>query len=309
MNKKVLNALLTIIVILIVVIFSVFFYMYIREDGTTASVYDDVSANTEMNFDDIVANSNELDNYDTEKLLPFTGAFPGIDIISVLAEKENIKEFSNEQILRLGFAKVTKEDWVDSYVAEDEPVSISAELLDGYIKDIFGSGVKYEKANFSNKGYSIDRDFTSHTSSYEAVYVPETDTYTINHEAGDGINENYIHLLAPNTSKIKGNVEIELPYVFVVYGDDMVKGEIDGQEVEGFEYIIYAGCDYNTKTFTEELGRFNEFDDLANDEGVVDMVQIIEDIAKKDLSKVKKVTLVYAPNEANTEYILKEIKK
>lgn len=89
----------------------------------------------------------------------------------------------------------------------------------------------------------------------------------------------------------------------------MAKGEIDGQEVEGFEYIIYANCDYDTKTFTEELGRFNEFDDLANDEGVVDMTEIIGDIAKKDLAKVKKITLKYAPNEANTEYVLKEIKK
>lgn len=309
MNKKVLNTLLTIIVILIVVIFSVFFYMYIKDDGTTESVYDDVSANTGMNADDVVANSDGLDNYDTDKLLPFTGAFPWIDIISILAEKEDIKEFSNEQILRLGFAKVTKEDWADSYIAEGEPVSIPAELLDGYIKDIFGSDVKYEKANFSNKDYSIDKDFTSHTSSYEAVYVPETDTYTINHVAGDGINENHIQLLEPNTSKIRGNLEIEVPYVFVVYGDEMAKGEIDGQEVEGFEYIIYANCDYDTKTFTEELGRFNEFDDLANDEGVVDMTEIIGDIAKKDLAKVKKITLKYAPNEANTEYVLKEIKK
>ena len=72
MNKKVLNTLLTIIVILIVVIFSVFFYMYIRDDGTTESVYDDVSANTGMNADDVVANSDRLDNYDTDKLLPFT---------------------------------------------------------------------------------------------------------------------------------------------------------------------------------------------------------------------------------------------
>ena len=51
------------------------------------------------------------------------------------------------------------------------------------------------------------------------------------------------------------------------------------------------------------------FDDLANDEGVVDMTEIIGDIAKKDLAKVKKITLKYAPNEANTEYVLKEIKK
>ena len=39
------------------------------------------------------------------------------------------------------------------------------------------------------------------------------------------------------------------------------------------------------------------------------MTEIIGDIAKKDLAKVKKITLKYAPNEANTEYVLKEIKK
>lgn len=314
MNKKVLNASLTIIVILIVVIFSALFYMYTRDNGTTESVYDEVSTN--INTDDMVANSDVLDNsedttleYDEEKLLPFTGAFSGVNIISILAEKADIKEFSNEQVLRLGFAKVTKDDWVDSYVGEGEPVSIPAGLLDDYIKNIFGQNAKYEKANFSNKTYSIDRDVSSPTSSYDITYVPESDTYTINHTVGDGIDENYIKLLTPTTSKIRGKVEIELPYVFVVYGDERVKGELDGQEIEGFEYIVYANCDYDTKTFSEELGRFNEFDDLANEDGIVDMSEIVENVAQKNMSKVKKLTFVYEPNEEQTEYILKEIRK
>ena len=316
MNKKVLNALLTIIVILVVVIFSAFFYMYIRDDGTARSIYDEVPVNSNNNGlpEDVLANSNELEGeedttleYDSGKLLPFTGAFPSVDIISVLAGKEDLKEFSNEQILRLGFAKVTKEDWYDSYVGEGEPVSIPASVLDGYIKDIFGQDVKYEKASFSNDMYSIDKDFSRPTSSCKVTYTPENDTYVINHEYGDGINENYIKLLEPTTSKIRGKVEIELPYVFVVYSDEMVKGELDGIETEGFEYIVYANCDYDTKTFSEELGRFTEFDDLANEEGIVDMNEIVGNIAKKDLHKVNKVTFVYEPNE--TEYVLKEIRK
>lgn len=322
MNKKVLNVLLTIIVILIVFVFSSFFYMYMVNDGTTTSVYDEVSTNININStaEEMYANSDKVDGsennvleYDTEKLLPFTGAFPGVDIIALLAEKGDEKEFSNEQILRLGFAKVTKEDWVDSYIGEGEPVSIPASVLDVYIKDIFGKDVKYEKASFSNDMYSIDKDVKIPTSSCKVTYTPENDTYVINHQAGDGINENYIKLLEPTASKIKGKVEIELPYVFVVYGDEMVKGKSEfdwvESEMSGFEYIVYANCNYDTKTFSEELGRFTEFDDLANEDGIVDMSEIVNNIAKKDLHKVNKVTFVYESNETNTEYILKEIRK
>jgi len=87
----------------------------------------------------------------------------------------------------------------------------------------------------------------------------------------------------------------------------MVSGEVDGQEAQGFEYIIYANCDYKTKNFSEEFGRFTEFD--VNENGEFIFLDHIENIKNKNLAKLQSLHLIYKLNEAGTEYVLKEIKK
>lgn len=308
MNKKILNVSLVIIVILIVIIFGSLFYVYSKRD-VSDSVYEDVNQNL-LASTNIVANEDEGKKeikYELQTIMPFTGAFPYRDIVPFLFEDTN---FSNEQILMLGFSKVTKDDWADSYTAENKPLSISANILDGYIKNIFGQNVQYEKGNFSNMKYSIDKDFESHTNSYEAVYVPETDTYTINHVEGDGIDENFIEFLEPSVSKIQGRLEVEIPYVFVVYADEQVSGTMeDGTPIGGFEYILYGKCDYPSKTFTEEIGRYSDIDPEVLAIQEFNQEEYIKNIAKKDLSRIPKLTLVYEPNEEQTEYVLKQVNK
>lgn len=308
MNKKILNFALLIIVILIVIIFSAMLYYMIDQNKATNSIYDDVhtandtiSANTsEDEAQTSIVQTIDVNDEEFKKIYPFTGAFPRVDIMPFVFEKGDITAFSNEQILSLGFSKVTKDDWASSYVSEGEPVSISATVLDKYIKDIFGTNVQYQKANFSNAKYSLNKDGSSHTTSADVVYVPETDTYTINLTPGDGIGENHIYMFEPTVSKIQNSIEIEIPYAYVVYADNVY-------ETSDFPYTLYANYNSETKTFEEELGSSTEY--VQNEFGGLDSVDAVQDIAKKNLSKIKKLRLIYSASEDGTELVLKEIKK
>jgi hypothetical protein len=312
MNTKVLNFSLIIITILIVVIFASEFYI-ITKSRATRSVFDDIKTDniSETSQDEIASNENmqsssSNDDFNAEKIYPFTGAFPEVDAIAYICKDNSITEFSNEDILRLGFAKVTKDDWADSYTAEGSPVSIPASLLDEYIKDIFGQDVVYTKANFSNTSYSISKDGSSPTSSYNVTYVPETDSYTINHVTGDGIGENFISFINLTTSKIKGNVEIEAQYVFVVPSDEeTVTKEVNGEQYSSFEYTVYANYDFETKTFSGELGKFSEFD--VEEDGSFNMSNQISNICSGKENQMQTLEFLYESNE-NGEQVLKEIK-
>lgn len=304
MNKKVLNFLLSIIVILIVIIFACAFYIF-SQNRASSSIFDDVETSV-ANVN--TQSSNEIEDFTNKlvKLYPFTGAFPDVDVIPFIFESKPISNFSNEQILRLGFAKVTKDDWATTYISETEPVSIPASLLDKYIKDIFGENIQYTKTNFSNSGYTIDKDYVSSTSSYSATYVAESDTYVIDHVEGDGVDENNVCLLKPSIAKIYGNVEIEVPYVFIEVADELLTREIDGIEESTFEYIIYTNCDYELKTFSGELGRFSGFD--VNENGEFIMLDNINEICNKHLAEIQTLQFIYENNTEQTAQILKEIK-
>lgn len=306
MNKKVLNFLLSIIVILIVIIFACAFYIF-SQNRASSSIFDDVEVST-SNVNSQEEFTNEVENFTDklEKLYPFTGAFSEVDIIPFIFETRPISNFSNEQILRLGFAKVTKEDWATTYISETDPVSIPASLLDKYIKDIFGENIQYTKTNFSNSGYSIDKDYVSPTSSYMVTYVAESDTYVIDHIEGDGVDENNICLLKPSIAKIYGNIEIEVPYVFIEVADELLTREIEGIEESTFEYIVYTNCNYENKTFSGELGRFSGFD--VNENGEFIMLDNINEICNKHLSEIQTLQFIYENNEDQTAQILKEIK-
>lgn len=306
MNKKILNFLLSIIVILIVIIFACAFYIF-SQNRASSSIFDDIEA--------VTSNTVSQENIQTvtenfadklEKLYPFTGAFPDVDVIPFIFETKPITNFSNEQILRLGFAKVTKDDWASTYISETEPVSIPASLLDKYIKDIFGENVQYTKTNFSNSGYTVDKDYVSPTSSYKATYVAESDTYVIDHVEGDGVNEDNICLLEPSISKIYDNIEIEVPYVFIKVADELLTREVNGGEESTYEYIIYTNYNYEDKTFSGEIGRFSGFD--VNEDGTFVMLDNINKICNKHLPEIQKLQLIYQGNENQTEQILKEIR-
>lgn len=304
MNKnKLLNFLLSIIVIIIVVVFSVIYY-YICDHKAEISIYDELSAPVSNTQNGSLATPEILNIESTEvqTIYPFTGAFPSVDIIPFLKENlGKVENLSNEQILRLGWAKVTKDDWADTYTSEHDTVSIKAEVLDKYIKDIFGN-IEYTKSDFSNMEYQVSGDEKPHTNSYEIKYDAETDSYIRNHMPGDGIGETRVYI--PNVTAVKiGNyIKIDVKTVIEVPEEVIVKDETTGENINTFKNTVYDKYDFETKTLGNKLLEFTE-ENISSEE---DYKKIYKDI---DLSKLNNISFMYELNSETGKYELNEIQK
>ena len=308
MRNKILNFFLSIIVILIVIIFCIVYY-YIFNNKAEISIYHELQ--TENNINEEIEETSiediEVLNFESsqiQKIYPFTGAFPSIDIMSIMQEDGAlVQDLSNEQILRLAWAKVTKEDWAASYTGEGNPLSIKAELLDKYVKDIFGN-IQYEKQDFSNREYKVDNseNFTFHTNSYEVKYDASTDTYIAQHVPGDGIGETRVALPSVTAIEYDDEIKIDIKTVIVVPEEVLEQDEITGEDKYYFNYKVYDRYDTVTKTLGKELMQYKETEISSE----VEQNQIYKDL---NLSDLNTISLIYKLDKDTGEYILKEIKK
>ena len=312
MRNKLLNFFLSIIVILIVVIFSIVYY-YMYNNKAEISVYNELYTKEDATIRDEVI--EEKDNFEDievlniasskiQKIFPFTGAFPNINIIPFVQEDiGTVQELSNEQILRLGWSKVTKQDWAESYTGEGNPVSIKAELLDKYIKDIFGN-IEYEKQDFSNNKYLVNpyEGLTAHTSSYEVKYDAETDTYVASHTPGDGIDESRIEFPSITAIQYEDEIKIDVKTVISVPEEVQGKDETTGQDIYYLNFKVYDTYNPVTKTLGNELMQY----DNRNIYSEEDIVKQYKDL---DLSKLNTLSFIYKLNSDTGEYNLIEIKK
>ncbi len=80
----------------------------------------------------------------------------------------------------------------------------------------------------------------------------------------------------------------------LVYADNVY-------ETPDFPYTVYANYNVEAKTFEDELGSATEIGDFTEDP--------LEDLIQKNLSKMRKLRLIYSMSEDGTELTLKEIKK
>lgn len=299
MNQKLLNFMLSIIVILIVVIFNIAYY-FVQQHIANPSIYDDVEqVSNVQEFQYLEPEILNVKSSQIQKIYPFTGAFPGKDIIAFMQEDSTkIENFSNEQILRLAWAKVTKEDWADTYISEDNPVSIKAEVLDKYVKDIFGN-IEYEKTDFSNTEYKIDPDenLKAHSSTYEVKYDAQTDTYTCFHIEGDGVDENRVNFPSITAIKFQNKIRIDVKTVIVEPEEAMAE-----DNTYYFRYKVYDKYDHKTKTYGNQLLEYTE-NDFSYQEDIAD---IYKDL---NLSKLNTISFIYELNSETNEYNLKEIQK
>ena len=243
--------------------------------------------------------SLDFQDEDVQKIYPFTGAFPTNDL-AYLTKLKNVdrKNMTNEFVLRMGFAKVTKDDWADSYVAEDEPVEIDARILDKYIKNIFGE-IEYNHTDFSNEDLAIDKSFTS---LYNNKYNKETDTYTINLNVGDGVGDSYIEAHTITTTQYGDRIEIVVNPIYMknLGQKKNKKGEY------AFYYKCYSSYDFKTSEFDGELtGEIETSIYNALDNGKVEFVDEVKNI---NIDKLEKYTLTYRLNRKTNIFEFESLK-
>ena len=241
-----------------------------------------------------------IDDEKIQKIYPFTGAFPTNEF-AYLSKLKNVnrESMTNEFILRTAFAKVTKDDWAESYKGEGKPVKIDAKILDEYIADIFGN-IEYKHTDFSNFDLSIDG---AETSLYEAEYDEKTKTYTIDLKEGDGLEDSYIDIHTIKASQHGDKIEI---IINPIYLDNIgEKKNEDGNYA--FYYKTYSSYDFKNKKFEGELT--GELDKIYNSYTL--NLEFVDEIKNIDVENLETYILTYRLNgKTNTfEFESLEYKK
>lgn len=220
-----------------------------------------------------------------QKIYPFTGAFPTNEFAYLTKLKNvNRENMTNEFILRTAFAKVIKDDWAESYAGEGEPVEIDAKILEGYIEDIFGN-IEFTHDDFSNMDLSIDG---AETSLYEAEYKEKTKSYTINFNAGDGVEDSYVDVHTIKASQHGDKIKI---VINPIYLDNIGEKENDEGE-NAFYYKAYSSYDFKTEKFENELT--GELDKIYNAYTI--NLEFVDEIKNINVEDLETYTLTYRLN-------------
>lgn len=258
--------------------------------------------NNSYNENQYINNSGillEFEEEDVQKIYPFNGAYPTNEIV-YLSKLKNVdrNNMTNEFILRTAFAKVQKEDWAESYVAEGEPVKIDAKILEEYIKDVFGD-VVFKHEDFSNKDLELDG---ATTMLYENKYDKKTNSYIINLEPGDGMGDSYAEGLKTTAIKYGDRIEIE---VKPIYLDNMgQRKNKDGDYT--FFYDIYASYNFKTKKFENKLVEKIESSIYkTTNAGKLEVIDEIKNINDEDLETY---TLTYRLNGKTNRFEFESLK-
>lgn len=241
----------------------------------------------------------DFDDDDIQKIYPFNGAYPTNEIVYI-AKLKNVDRanMTNEFVLRTAFAKVKKEDWAESYVGEGEPVKIDAEILEGYIKDIFGD-VAFTHEDFSNKDLIFD-DAT--TMLYENKYDKKTNSYTINLEAGDGMEDSYVDLLKTIVTKYGDRIEIEIKPIYL----DNIGQNKNKDGDYAFFYDIYSSYNFKNEKFENKLVENVESSiyKTTND----GKLEVIDEIKNINDEKLESYILTYKLNGKTNEFEFESLK-
>ena len=229
--------------------------------------------------------SLDINGSKIQKIYPFTGAFP-TDELAYLSKLKNVnrENMTNEFILRMAFAKVTKDDWSESYIAEDKPLEIDAKVLEGYVSDIFGN-IDYVHSDFSNFDLEIDG---ATTKLYEAKYNEKTKTYKITSKAGDGVEDSFVDAHTIKATQHGDKIKI---VINPIYFDNLGQRENDeGENV--FYYKAYASYDFKNKMFENELT--DEIDSIYNKYTL--NFEYSDEIKNIDANDLETYTLIYRLN-------------
>ena len=308
-DKQISNSKINKLVICLVIMFVLVTGMYIFTNTDTSI---DTNANTQ-NFasnevinvtEDVIVNKNddikeaegeEIDFYSDEvqNLFPITGAFPTGNL-AYITKLRNIEEIDNDFILKAAFSKVTKDDWADSYVREGEELNVNSDVLDEYIKQIFGD-IEYKKEDFNNEDIKYDN---STAGIYNIKYNEEENKYYININTGD-VDESVIVYLYPKAIKYKDRLEITIHPLYI-----RNCGEAQDQDGNySFSYIAYRHYNYESNSFvsrlTDTMNGIYQYNEETDKE---EYNKLIQGIQEKDLETY---TFIYKLNEDTNSYELK----
>ena len=305
-RKKInrINFLLIILIVLFILV-TVFYVINNNKSVNTIANIENISNNELINntlenilVDNTTDNTEmyqeELDFYSEEvqSLFPITGAFPTASL-SYISRLRNIEKanIDNDTILKLAFSKVTKDDWSSSYESETEQLSIDGDILDKYVRQIFGD-IDYKKDNFNNEDIKYDNSISG---IYNISYNEEENKYYININTGD-VDESIIEFLYPKAVKKSNSIEITIHPIYIKNF-----GEVQDEEGNtAFSYIVYKHFNFETNSFVSRItDTINEIWQYNEETGEEEYNKLIQGIQEKDLETY---VLIYNYNKDTDKY-------
>ena len=286
MEKKKVRAgtAISIIVVLLIIIGGLCGYIYTNRNNNNETQANSNEINT---VGDITEQGQEIDfnSAEVQKIMPFTGAFPSTEYRYLYKLGDiNASNITNEFILRMAFSKVTKEDWADSYKGEDQPVSIGANVLDQYVKDIFGN-VSYTKTEFSNKDLEVNINGQGQANIYDSKL--DGDRIVINWLLGADVDSDIIEMASKKAVKYSDRIEITLNPIILKFEN---QSEDDGNMI----YTTYSRYNYDNQECEGEVkANVSESDALSN----------------IDISKLDTIKLIYKLDNNTGNYYFSEMTK
>ena len=286
-------ALLIVIVLIFLVVYS-----YFKQNEIITNLRNQVMQQSEANANAEKENQGtELDfnNQLVQDIFPFTGVFPQNDLRYIAKIKNmDLENITNDFVLKLAWSKVKKDDWAVSQKNNGTSFEINAQVLDNYVKSIFGN-INYKKDNFNNTDLVMGN---SDSYLYDIIYDSEDDKYYINFRENNTQNNSFIISLYPKAIKYEDRIEITIhPLYIKCFGENQEEGNANS-------YVAYQHYNFETKSFVGRLTdtmdnvfeKTENTDDLSSEPTLNDTISAIKE------KELETYTFVYKLNQNTNNY-------
>lgn len=231
------------ILITITLIFLII-YSYFKQNEIIENLKNQLSDKSETSSSEEQGVELDFKSEVVQNVFPFTGVFPQNDLRYIAKIKNmDLENITNDFILKLAWSKVKKDDWAVTQKNNGTSFEINAQVLDNYVKSIFGN-INYKKDNFNNTDLVMG---SSDSYLYNIIYDNQEDKYYINFKENNVQNNSFIINLYPKAIKYDDRLEITIhPLYIKCLGESQEENLSDA-------YVAYQHYNFETKSFIGRL--------------------------------------------------------
>lgn len=231
------------ILITITLIFLII-YSYFKQNEIIENLKNQLSDKSETSSSEEQGVELDFKSEVVQNVFPFTGVFPQNDLRYIAKIKNmDLENITNDFVLKLAWSKVKKDDWAVTQKNNGTSFEINAQVLDNYVKSIFGN-INYKKDNFNNTDLVMG---SSDSYLYNIIYDNQEDKYYINFKENNVQNNSFIINLYPKAIKYDDRLEITIhPLYIKCLGESQEENLSDA-------YVAYQHYNFETKSFIGRL--------------------------------------------------------
>ena len=281
------------ILITITLIFLVI-YSYFKQNEIIENLKNQLLDKSETSSSEEQGVELDFNSEVVQNVFPFTGVFPQNDLRYIAKIKNmDLENITNDFVLKLAWSKVKKDDWAVSQKNNGTSFEINAQVLDNYVKSIFGN-INYKKDNFNNTDLVMG---SSDSYLYNIIYDNQEDKYYINFKENNVQNNSFIINLYPKAIKYDDRLEITIhPLYIKCLGESQEENLSDA-------YVAYQHYNFETKSF---IGRLTDTLDNVykqqENKNVLEEPELSDAILAIKERELETYTFVYKLNKNTNNY-------